>query len=98
MSVAKLIGETVETRDGIGGSCNLLSGGARGQGGISDWAQVQARVPLSRRSDARRSDAHAAAVTRSHARSQAHHADTKTDTFIQLQAATLPPDESGADK
>ncbi len=100
MSVAKLIGETVETRDGVCGSGDSLSGGARGQGGLADLAQVRARVPLSRRSDARRSDAHAAAVmvTRSHARSEAQPADSQTDAFIHPQAATLPLDESGADK
>ena len=83
------------SRDGVGGSGDSLSGGARGQGGLADLAQVRARVPLSRRSDARRSDAHAAAVTRSHARSQAQPADTETDAFIHSQAATLPFDESG---
>ena len=93
VSVAKLIGETVETRDGVGGSGDSLIGGARGQGGLADWAQVRARVPLSRRSDA-----HAAAVTRSHARTQAQPSDTETDAFIHPQAATLPLDESGADK
>jgi hypothetical protein len=74
--VAKLIGETVKTRDGVGGSGDSLSGNARGQGGLADWAQMRARVLLSQRSDARRSDAHAAAVTRSHSRSQAQPADT----------------------
>ncbi len=98
MSVAKLIGETVETRDGVGGSGDSLSGGARGQGGLADWAQVRARVLFSRRSDARRSDTHAAAVTRSHARSQSQPADSETDACIHPQTATLPFDESGADK
>ena len=98
MSVAKLIGETVKTRDGVGGSGDPLSGGERGQCGLADCAQVRARVPISRRSDARRIDAHAAAVTRSHPRSQAQPADTATDAFIYPQAATLPLDESDADK
>ena len=96
--MAKLIGETVKTRDGVGGSGDSLSGNARGQGGLADWAQMRARVLLSQRSDARRSDAHAAAVTRSHARSQAQPGDTETDAFIHPQAAILPLDESGADK
>ena len=50
MSVAKLIGETLQrrgtlhvellSRDGVGGSGDSLSGGARGQGGLADLAQV----------------------------------------------------------
>ena len=60
--------------------------------------QVRARVPLSRCSDARHSDAHAAAVTRSHALSQAQPANTEMDAFIHPQAANLPLGESGADK
>ena len=96
--MAKLIGETVETRDGVGGSGDSLSGGARGQGGLADWAQVRVGVQVSQCSDAQRSDAHAAAVTRSHARIQAQPSEMETDAFIHPQAAILPLDESGADK
>lgn len=46
----------------------------------------------------RGSDAHSAAVTRNHARSQAQPADKETDSFIHPQSATFPLDESGADE
>ena len=95
VSLAELISEIVETHDGVGGPGDSLSSGARGQGGLADWAQMRSRIPLSRRSDARRNDAHAAAVSRGHARSQAKPADTETDAFIHPEAATIPLDESG---
>ena len=107
MIVAKLIGETVVTLRHRGTlhvelfratALAALASSAAAHGGLADLAQVRARVPLSRRSDARRSDSHAAAVTRSHACSQAQLADTETDSFIHPQAATPPLDESGADK
>ena len=52
-------------------------------------AGAAARVPLSRRSDA-----HAAAVTHSHARSQAQPADTETDAFdgcLHTPSGRYPP-------
>ena len=98
MSVAKLIGDTVETRDGVCGSGDSISGSARGQGGLADWAQVRVGVQVSQCSDAQRSDAHAAAVTRSHARIQAQPSEMETDAFKHPRVATLPLDESGAVK
>ena len=90
--MAQLIGETVGTlRRGAlhvelfraTALAALVTRSAAAHGGVADLAQVRARVPLSRRSDARRSDSHAAAVTRS-----PHYPDAATP---DVATRTRPP-------